>query len=198
MKKILLSLLLISAFGLVFQSCRKDTTEKEPSTPEKFVDLKVSRAFNFESFFNVQTAIQLTNNKATGAEIIRIYDAHPNKGGRLISTGAPNSQGVFTLPLRIASRLDEVYLARLTASGINEYVAVPLNGNRIEYSFMSTKDTQATDSYCDCDVRDVLANNFNADLEIPNGETRCVAAGNHATIKKLRLGNGSSLKVCGT
>lgn len=198
MKKILLSLLLIAAFGLVFQSCRKDKSEKDPEVPSKFVDLNVSRAFNFESFVNVQTAIQLTNNKATGAEIIRIYDAHPNKGGRLISTGAPNSQGVFTLPLRIASRLDEVYLARLTASGINEYVAVPLNGNRLEYSFMSTKDTQAVDSFCDCDGGDVLTNNFNDDLEIPNGETRCVVAGNHATIKKLKLGDGSTLKVCGT
>ena len=198
MKKILTSLLLIAAFGLVFQSCRKDNKEKEPSTPEKFVDLKVSRTFNFESFQNVQTAIQLTNNKATGAEIIRVYDAHPNQGGRLISTGAPNSQGTFTLPLRIASRLDEVYLARLTASGTNEYVAVPLNGNRIEYSFMSTKDTQAKDSYCDCDEKYVLAKNFNGDLKIPNGETRCVIAGNHATIKKLRLGDGSTLKVCGT
>lgn len=199
MKKLLLSLLLISAFGLVFQSCRKDNTEKEPSTPEKFVDLKVSRAFNFESFQNVQTSIQLTNNKATGAEIIRVYDAHPNQGGRLISTGAPNAQGEFTLPLRIASRLDKVFLARLTASGINEYVAVPLNGNRIEYSFMATKDAQVVvDPYCDCDGDDVLPNNFNDDLEIPNGETRCVAYGNHATVKKLRLGNGATLKVCGT
>lgn len=198
MKKIIISLLLIVSIGLVFQSCRKDKSEKDPEVPSKFVDLNVSRAFNFESFINVQTAIQLTNNKATGVEIIRVYDAHPNKGGRLISTGAPNSQGEFTLPLRIASRLDEVYLARLTASGINEYVAVPLSGNRLEYSFMSNKDTQAVDSFCDCDPGDVLPNNFNADLEIPNGETRCVVAGNHATIKKLKLGDGSTLKVCGT
>lgn len=199
MKKLLLSLLLIAAFGLVFQSCRKDNTEKEPSTPEKFVDLRVSRSFNFESFQNVQTAIQLTNNKATGTEIIRVYDAHPNKGGHLVSTGAPNAQGEFTVPFRIASRLDEVYLARLTASGINEYVSVPLNGNRLEYSFMATKDAQVVvDPYCDCDDDDVLPHNFNGNLEIPNGETRCVPYGNHATIKKLRLGSGATLKVCGT
>jgi LruC domain-containing protein len=198
MKKIFFSLLFVISIGLVFQSCRKDNNEKEPTNPESFVDLNVSRAFNFESFQNVQTAIQLTNTKATGAEIIRIYDAHPNDGGRLISTGAPNSSGEFSLPLRIASRLEEVYVTRLTASGINEYVAVPISGNKLEFNFNQTKEVQVVDPYCDCDPADVLPNNYNNDLTIPAGESRCVALGNHATIKDLKIESGGTLKVCGT
>lgn len=198
MKKLTLGLLLLMSFTLALQSCQKDTNKPNPEAPSKFVELNVDKAFKFESFKNVQTAIQLTNNKSTGAEIIRIYDAHPNNGGRLISTGAPNGQGEFTLPLRIASNIQEVYVARLTASGMNDYIPVTLKGDRLEYSFMTAKNVQVVDPYCDCNPDDVLPNNFNDNLNIPNGETRCIASGNHATIKKLKMGNGASLKVCGS
>lgn len=122
--------ILLIAIGLVFSSCRK--TNNEPNDdPTNFLDLKVSQAFNFESFADVQTAIQLVNSKATGKEIVQIYDAHPSQGGKLILTGAADQNGMFTLPIRIATRFEEVYVAKLSSVGLNEYVPVPVEGNKI-------------------------------------------------------------------
>jgi LruC domain-containing protein len=193
------TLLALLVFALAFQSCRKDNNNNNNDVPEAFTDLRVDKAFNFESFHNVQTAIQLTNSRIAGGEIIQIFDGHPNQGGKLILTGTANDQGMFTLPLRIASRLEEVYVARLNAYENNEYVAVPVSGNTISFSF-ANKDLEqkVVDPFCDCDADDILPNNFNANLTIPQGETRCVAAGNHATIKDLTIRTGAILKICGT
>ncbi|MDZ7775513.1 MAG: hypothetical protein U5L09_07885 [Bacteroidales bacterium] len=200
MKKLFFSLLLVISIGLVFQSCSKDYNGKKPTNPEKFVDLNVSPAFNFESFQNVQTAIQLTNSRIAGGEIIQIYDAHPNQGGKLMVTGAADQQGLFTMPVRLASRMSEVVVGRLNAFGQNEFVAVPVKGNQISFDFASKNVTQKdVDSFCDCDPNDVLADGFNADLSISSGETKCVIAGRYATYrKKSSIGSGGTLKICGT
>jgi LruC domain-containing protein len=192
----ILALLIIA---LAFQSCRKDDNNNNTDEPKAFTDLRVDKAFNFESFQNVQTAIQLTNSRIAGGEIVQIYDGHPNEGGKLILTGTPNAQGMFNLPLRIASRLEEVYVARLNAYENNEYVAVPVSGNTISFSF-ANKDLEqkVVDPFCDCDPADILPNNFNSNLTIPSGETRCVSAGNHANIHDLIIRSGATLKVCGT
>lgn len=194
---LLISLIIFSA---LFQSCRKDyNNQNGVSSPEKFVDLKVEKSFNFESFQNVQTSIQLTNSRMAGGEIIQIYDGHPNQGGKLILTGTANAQGLFTMPFRIASRVEEVIVARLNAYGDNEYVAVPVTGNTLSYSFENKNLQQkVVDPFCDCDPDDVLPANYNADLTIPSGEKRCVAAGNHATIKDLTIRTGATLIICGT
>ncbi len=196
-KYYLFSLILIAA---LLQSCRKDNNNNNSSnSPEKFVDLQVDKSFNFESFQNVQTAIQLTNSRIAGGEIVQIYDGYPSEGGKLILTGTANAQGLFTLPVRLASRMNEVVVGRLNAFGQNEFVKVPVAGNKISFDFQPVSINQkVVDPFCDCDADDVLPNNFNANLTISQGETRCVAAGNHATIKKLTIRNGGTLKVCGT
>jgi len=196
-KYYLFSLILIAA---LFQSCRKDNNNNNSSnSPEKFVDLQVDKSFNFESFQNVQTAIQLTNSRISGGEIVQIYDGHPSDGGKLILTGTANAQGLFTLPVRLASRMSEVFVGRLNAFGQNEFVKVPVTGNKISFDFQPKTNTiKVVDPFCDCDADDILPNNYNANLTIPQGETRCVAAGNHATIKDLTIRSGATLKICGT
>lgn len=193
MQRKLITLILVFALGLVISSCRK-TTPTTNDDPTNFLDLKVSESFKFESFSDLQTSIQVLNTKASGVEIVRIYDAHPNNGGRLILTGSVDESGVFDLPIRIASRLEEVYVARLSSVGANEYVAVPVSGNKIQFNFgSSSKDTDVVDP---CD--NTLVDNFNSNLTIPAGETWCVAAGRYATIKKLQIGTGGTLRVSGT
>ena len=127
--------------GVLFlgQSCRKDNTGGTSNQPEQFTQLNISPSFNFESFRNIQTSIQLGSTRMPGGEIIRIYDQHPAQGGKLIMTGNPNQQGEFNLPVRIASRLEEVYIARLNAMGMNEYVAVPLQGTTLSYTLAARK-----------------------------------------------------------
>lgn len=190
---------LILGVLILAQSCKKDYTGGTDNQAEQFTQLNISPSFNFESFRNIQTSIQLGSTRMPGGEIIRIYDQHPAQGGKLIMTGNPNQQGEFNLPVRIASRLEEVYIARLNAMGMNEYVAVPLQGTTLAYTFGSKETSlKAVDPFCDCEAADILPDNFNSNLVIPNGETRCVAAGNHASIKDLTIRPGGYLKICGT
>lgn len=197
MKYLLHLIIMVLLIGITFSSCRK--TESQPNDNiTSFLDLRISESFTFESFNDLQTSIQLASTKASGMEIIQIYDAHPKNGGKLILSGAANEQGVFDLPIRIASRLTEVYVAKLSSSGQNEYVAVPVSGSSIDFSFAATNSLKATNEWCDCDEDDYLPDNFNSDLNIYNGETYCVAAGDFVHIKKFKLYSGGTLNVCGT
>lgn len=189
----------LAAILLIGQSCQKGNNRTDTDVPESFDELQVNKLFNFESFHNVQTSIRLTGNKSFGGEIVQIYDLHPAQGGKLILTGAADAQGMFSMPVRLPSRLKEVFVARMTAIGSNEYVAVPVVNNTVSFDFNGSAMSQkVVDTFCDCEAGDVLPNNFNADLTIPEGEQRCVAVGNHATIKDLTIRSGATLKICGT
>ncbi len=198
MKTKIFTISFVVAMSLLMLSCTKDRTPQNQEKPTSFLDLKISPSFKFENFDNVQTSIQLANNKAAGVEIIQIYDAHPNQGGKLILTGAADQNGTFNLPIRIASRLTEVYVAKLSSLGANEYVAVPVKGNSIQVNFGTTEKTVTSiDPWCDCDANQTLPDGFNGDLELENGETRCVAPNTTVTIKKFKLHEGGALKICG-
>ena len=189
---------LVLLIGITFSSCKTPEVDQPKDDITNFLDLTVSESFTFESFNDLQTTIQLASTKASGMEIIQIYDAHPNNGGKLILSGAADEQGVFNLPIRIASRLTEVYIAKLSSSGQNEYVAVPVNGSVIEFSFAATKTVETTIDWCDCEDDEYLNNNFHADLTIEDGETYCVAEGDFVHIKKLNMESGATLNVCGS
>ncbi len=197
MKIKIYSIAFLFAISLLFASCRKDNRQQNPDNNiDNFLDLKISESFDFESFSNLETSIKLASTKATGFEIIQIYDAHPNKGGKLIISGSANENGVFDLPLRIASRLTEVYVAKLSASGANEYVAVPVKGSTIQFDF-STDNSKTVSTWCDCAANKTLADGFNSDLTIGGTETWCVDYGDFVTIKKLRINPGGTLNICG-
>lgn len=197
MKTKIFTIFFVVAMSLLMLSCTKDRTPQNQEKPTSFLDLKISPSFKFENFENVQTSIQLANNKAAGVEIIQIYDAHPNQGGKLILTGAADENGMFNLPIRIASRLTEVYVAKLSSMGANEYVAVPVKGNSIQVNFgASEKSVTSNDEWCDC--ADPLPNNYNVNLTIGAGETVCIINGRHANIKDLKIAAGGVLKICGT
>jgi len=198
MKKYIYTLILVFIFGIFFSSCYKTKNNPPSDNITSFLDLQVNEDFTFESFTNLQTSIQLASTKATGTEILQIYDANPANGGKLILTGAADKNGNFTLPIRIASRLTEVYIAKLSSNGQNQFVAVPVTGNSIEFSFAGNNAVKSVNTWCDCDQNDYLPNNFNDDLEIFSGETYCVAEGDFVTIKKLELHAGGTLNVCGT
>ncbi|MDP2723710.1 MAG: LruC domain-containing protein [Bacteroidales bacterium] len=193
MKRKIYTLTAIFALSLLIFSCRKNNNQSQDN-PNNFLDLKVSELFNFENFSDLTTDIRVASTKATGVEIVQIYDAHPNNGGKLILTGSANSAGVFSLPVRIASRFKEVYVAKLSSSGVNEYVAVPVNGSAIQYNFGSTTKELTTVSTCDYTIN----NNFYGNLTIPANETYCVEAGDHVTIKTLSIGSGGTLSISGT
>ena len=100
MKRTTLHLTIMVLVVLSFVACRNNDNPVEEK-PTNFLDLKVDQSFKFESFSNVETSIKISNTKASGVEIIQIYDAHPSQGGKVILTGSVNENGEFNLPLRL-------------------------------------------------------------------------------------------------
>lgn len=197
MKRFTLQITIAIAMVFYLAGC-KNNDNPTTQTPSSFVELKVDPSFKFETFSNVETSIKVGINKASGVEIIQIYDGNPSKGGKLISTGSLDQNGEFVLPQRIASRLTEVYVGKLSSSGVNEFIAVPVTNNKISFDFTTAKSEESVNTWCDCEGANSLPNNFNSDLEINSGQTYCVAEGRNATIKKFKLHPGGTLNICGT
>lgn len=191
-------LLLFISGSIIFQAgCKKKPSENPITTPTKFTELKVNPAFKFDSYSNLGTYIKLANTKSAGVEIIQIYDAHPNNGGKLIMTGSANQEGVFNLPIRIASRLKAVYVAKLSSTGANEYVAVPVSGTTIQFNFATAKSvTNVIPCNEDCDI--TANGTYNNDFYVTANQVVCINEGTSATFSKLNIEPGGILRVCGT
>ncbi len=175
-------------------SCHK-SNKIHQVIPNKFVDLKVDAAFKFDNFKDLKTSIKIPTSKSSGIHIIQIYDAHPKDGGKLILTGSVNQNGVFDLPVRIASRLKEVYVGNLSSTGTNEYLAVPVEGSAIHYNFTGIKSTTTVNN-CGDDCTNTAQGSYN-NLIIASGEVYCVDEGTTATFTHLKIESGGKLRVCG-
>ncbi|NQU32182.1 MAG: LruC domain-containing protein [Bacteroidetes bacterium] len=186
------------AISLFFASCHKDKTNNNPDNNiDNFLELKVSESFDFESFSNLETDIKLASTKATGVEIIQIYDAHPANGGKIILTGSVNESGEFKLPVRIASRLSEVYVGKLSSSGTNEFVAAQVSNSKIKVDFSNTNKSVADNDPCTTGCTTTATGTYNSNYTITSGQIVCVDEGTSATFKKLHIDAGGTLRVCG-
>lgn len=196
MKRTTLRLTIMVMVVLSFVACRNNDNPVEEK-PTNFLDLKVDQSFKFESFSNVETSIKISNTKASGVEIIQIYDAHPSQGGKVILTGSVNENGEFNLPLRIASRLKEVYVGKLSSTGAHEFIAVPITGSTLQFNFASAKSVESVTPPCDEGCDQTLQGTV-SNLTIASGQMVCVDEGTSATFNSLKVEAGGTLRVCGT
>ncbi len=192
--KLLLNLGLV--LTVVWLSSCRTPDNKPVDKPETFLELKVDPAFKFENFTNVETAINLGTTKASVVEIVQIYDAHPAKGGKLILTGSVNQEGVFQLPLRIPTRLTELYVGKMSSTGVHEYVAVPVVNNALHFDFTQNKSAETVDPCDEGCTNTVQGTNNN--LVIGAGQMVCVNEGTSATFNSIKIQTGGTLRVCGT
>ena len=193
-------IILLAGFLLIQNGCRKrlEITDKEPT---KFTELKIDPTFEFENFKNVDAVISVPLLKASGMNIVQVYEGNPAEGGKLITTGGI-SNGQFTSAVRLPSRLTEVYIGKLASDGYNDYVAVPIVNNSISYDFskaggppLAPGSVSANDCNTGCTntVSGTVSN-----LTVASGEVYCVDDGTAAVFNRLKVNTGGVLRICGT
>jgi len=195
MKLKIYAIAVLFTISLFFVSCHKNNNQNNNNV-DNFLDLKVSESFKFENFLNLETSIKLANTKSGEVEIIQIYDAHPNNGGKVILTGSVNQNGIFNLPIRIASRLSEVYVGKLSSTGANKFVAVKVSGSSIHVDFTGLKSVTDNDP-CTSGCTSTVSGTHNSDFIIESGETVCIEEGTSASFNKIHINSGGTLRVCG-
>jgi len=186
---ILFGLLFILA---IFSGCRK-SGESTKDLPAKFVDMQVNPAFQFDNFINLDVAIAVPNPGTSMRTVVQIYQGDPNVDGRLISSGATDVNNQYTTTLRIPSRLKELWVGKISATGLNEYVSVPIAGTTLVYTFgqAGLKNTEAND----CNTGTAIQ--VSGTYTIYSGQTYVVQPGVSISTLKLNINQGGTVRICG-
>jgi LruC domain-containing protein len=125
-------------FTIMF-GCDKSTPADESFTP--FSDLVVSDDFDFNTLRNVDVNLEAYTNNGTPLPgmVFRLFDADPDNGGSLISTGAIDNTGTFTTRVSIPASIKDIY-----AVGMMQTVKIPVVNNKVEHVFGGLPAAKAT------------------------------------------------------
>ncbi len=193
----LLILILFAGFVMMQTGCRKTISGENPAVPKKFTELKVAPNFEFENFITLEVNIGVSNTGIQSLQVIQIFEANPANNGKRIASGATDANQQYKTTLRVPSRLKELYVGKISASGTS-YVAVPITGTNFQYEFGKPGGTKSADASPDCSEGCTATKvGTVSNLIINAGEMICVAAGTSATFKNLTLNSGGTIKVCG-
>ena len=138
---------LILIFSLFMQVGCKKTGDTPANLPTKFTELKVSPSFQFDNFINLEVAIGISNPGTQMLSVIQIYQGDPKVDGKVIATGATDVNAQYKTSLRVPARLKELWVGKISATGLNEYIAVPITGTTLSYTFGKSgiKSTESND-----------------------------------------------------
>jgi LruC domain-containing protein len=180
---------------LLSQSACRKTDDSTGNLPTKFTDLIIDPSFQFDNFINLDVVIGIPASGDQMLSIVQIYEADPKAGGKMVATGAVGSNLQFKTSLRVASRLKELWVGKISPLGLNEYVAVPIQGTKLNYTFGQLKSTDATASN-DCNTGTPIT--VNGNYTVTSGQIRVVQPGVSLTNLKLTINPGGTVRVCGT
>lgn len=103
-------LLLIPA---LMSSCVKDKAEEIAAKASKFEDIKVPENFDFSATKTVTVKVTIENPEVLTVYpyIVKIYDANPSEGGKLLITGAVNTENYTYSPsITVPTNLVQVWV----------------------------------------------------------------------------------------
>jgi len=183
-----------AALMILPTGCRKNIND-DPVTPKHFTDLKVASDFRFDNFINLEATISVANPGDQSLFVIQVYQGDPALDGKLIATGATDAGFQFKTALRVPSRLKELYVGKISATGNNEFVAVPFSGNKLTYQFGSLKSTSNTLGN-DCETGTPI--NTSGTYTINSGQTYVVKQGKSINPLKVTINTGGILRICGS
>jgi LruC domain-containing protein len=195
--------LLIALIGgsfLLQTSCRRTLEIKKKENPGKFTELQVDPDFEFESFINLTASIGVAMTGTPKLFVIQVFMEDPAAGGKLIASGATNSNQQFRTSLRVPSRLTELWIAKISPDGLHEYASVPITGSTINHQFGtksgSVKSTDGTLSN-DCSSGCTQTLGSSGTYTANSGQVLCVNAGSNLSLG-LTINAGGTVRICGT
>jgi len=179
--------------SLISGSCKREINQPIDN-PTKFTELRIDPAFQFENFIDLDVTIGLPDNGTPLKSIVGLYDSDPKTGGKKLVSGAMDQSAQFNTILRVPSRLKELWVGKISPAGGNEYVAVPISGTTLNYTFgkSGTKAIEAND----CNTGTLIT--VNGTYTVNSGQVYVVPEGVNLTTLKLTIKSGGIVRVCGT
>ncbi|MEI6901477.1 MAG: hypothetical protein WCL00_16500, partial [Bacteroidota bacterium] len=181
--------ILMIALAFVQFSCKKGT-DNATTLPTKFTDLQIDPSFKFDSYITLDLTVDVAG--VTTLTLIQVYQGDPAQGGKLLTTGSVNSGTQFKTSLRIPASLKEIWLGKITATGNNEYLATPVTGPTLHYTFGSNNKEVLTD---ECNTGTSITNN--GSYTVNSGQTYVVHQGVNISNLGLHINTGGVVRVCG-
>lgn len=199
--KQLIILAVIALWGTLLSSCSKNDSSSSGDVPTQFKDLKISENFDFQSFREINVTINVNNTTAgEKPHIIKIYQDNPGFLGKLIETGITTGEFTYKTTLKVPSYLTELYVQNASQDGISEFVAVPITGSELNYTFSALAyksnrfKTVGNDPGCSSGCTRTISNSVTS-IELHAGEHVCLTGNltGNVTFK-----GAATLVVCGT
>ena len=189
----LATVLVLFSFLFTQVGCKK-TNDNSTSLPTSFTELKINPAFQFDNFINLDVAIGVSNSGSQMLSVIQIFEGNPNAGGKLITSGATDVNAQYNTSLRVPSRLKELWVGKISVTGQNDYVAVPITGTTLVYTFgkAGVKSTESND--CNTGTPIVTGGEY----EVNSGQIRIVQPGVSVSNLQLTINQGGTVRICGS
>ncbi len=118
------NVILILIFLLSVTSCVKDKAEEIAEKATTFEDINVPENFDYSSTKTVTVNVKVTDPEVLTAYkyVVKIYDVNPSEGGKLLITGAVNTDDYtyspkITVPTSTTQVWVEIYLGSKLMQG---------------------------------------------------------------------------------
>ena len=181
---------------LVQVGCKK-TVDTSTNIPTKFTDLVIDPSFQFDCFISLDVTVDISNPGTQMLSLIELFQGDPNTGGKLISTGSVGVNTQYKTTIRIPSSLKELWIGKISATGINEYISAPITGKSLSYTFGKSINKSSDDFLSnDCNTGTHIVSN--GSYTVSSGQTYVVQPGINITNLGLTINEGGTVRICGT
>ena len=173
--------------------CRKNESSSASATT-KFTELKINPSFLFDNFLNLDITISVPDPGNQMLAVVQVFEGDPRVDGKLIATGAVDANFQFKTTQRVPSRLKELWISRVSPTGVNDYIAVPITGTTLTYSFgkSTTKSTESND----CNTGTPIT--VNGSYSVTSGQIYVVQPGVSVTNIQLTIAEEGTVRICGS
>lgn len=189
--KLLSTALALVLFGASCKKSSDDVTSAEQTTLD---NIKVSNAFDWNTTNEINFSIGTSDARFQNAiHVIYIYDAAPEKGGKILAKGSATLISPFNTKVTFTSATKSIYILKSAPDGTRIGQEVSLSSKNISLSFSASSVSQlagrveAKSSYLaeanpNTTVPSCGRSTSDGNINVAAGEVVCFSSTNDATI----------------